>query len=63
MASYMPALLCDIIRMMLFLLTLFLNSSEGKDFSVGFCSEFSVMSDIYEPASEIRIDPKSNVAL
>lgn len=36
MASYMPALLCNIIRMLLFLLILFLNSSEGKDFSVGF---------------------------
>ena len=32
-------------------------------FQLVLCSEFSVMSNIYEPASEIRIDPKSNVAL
>ena len=54
MASYMPALLYGIIRMLLFLLILFLNSSEGKDFSVGLV--FSVMSNIYEPASILKLE-------
>lgn len=54
MASYMPVLLYDIVRMLLFLLILFLNSSEGKDFSVGFV--FSVMSNIYESASILKLE-------